>query len=130
LLGKSEKETIMTHPIHAHGDPDMQQCIQQCLTCHSICLATVQHCLQMDGPHAEAGHIRLLLDCADICQTSANFMLRGSDLHMRTCATCAEVCDRCAQSCEALAEDAQIRACAEECRRCADSCRRMAAMAA
>jgi hypothetical protein len=75
-------------------------------------------------------HVRRLLDCADICQASANFMLRGSELHMRTCAVCAEVCERCAESCERLADDPQMRACAEECRRCADSCRRMASMAA
>ena len=79
---------------------------------------------------AEAAHVRLLLDCAEICQTSANFMLRGSDLHMRTCAVCAEVCQRCAESCERMGDDTQMRACAEECRRCADSCHRMATMAA
>jgi hypothetical protein len=31
----------------------------------------------------------LLLDCAEICQTAANFMLRNSELHSRTCAVCA-----------------------------------------
>ena len=75
--------------------------------------------------HAEAAHIRLLLDCAEICQTSANFMLRGSDLHARVCAVCAEVCERCAQDCETFEEDF-MQACAQECRRCAESCRRMA----
>ena len=33
----------------------------------------------------------VLLDCAEICQTSANFMLRGSPLHTNTCAACAIV---------------------------------------
>ena len=33
--------------------------------------------------------IRTDLDCADICHTAANFMLRGSDLHAHTCAACA-----------------------------------------
>jgi len=84
----------------------------------------------MGGQHAEPQHIGLLLDCAEICQTSANFMLRGSDRHMRTCAVCAEVCEQCAQDCERMGDDAQMRACAEVCRRCADSCRRMATMAA
>lgn len=69
----------------------LHHCIKECLSCHSICLNTVTYCLEQGGPHAEAGHIRLLLDCAEICQTSANFMLRGSLLHTRTCGVCAEI---------------------------------------
>ena len=105
----------------------MQQCIEECLSCHRVCLETVTYCLQQGGKHAEATHIQTLLDCAEICQTSANFMLRSSELHGRTCAACAEVCERCAESCEQMGEDEQMRACAEACRRCADSCRQMAA---
>jgi len=106
---------------------EMQQCIQNCTECHNTCVATVTHCLQMGGPHAEATHIRLLLDCAEICATSANFMLRGSDLHGRTCGVCAEVCARCAEACARFGADPQMQACADMCRRCAESCRRMAA---
>lgn len=105
---------------------DMQQCITNCLDCHRICLQTIQHCLQMGGPHAEAGHIRLMMDCAEICQTSENFMLRGSDLHTRTCAVCAEVCDLCAEDCQKMSEDEPMQACADACRRCAKSCQQMA----
>lgn len=105
----------------------MQDCINNCLNCHNVCLETVSHCLQKGGRHAQAEHIRLLIDCAEICQTSANFMIRGSDLHTRTCAVCAEVCERCAESCEQFGDDEQMRTCAEACRRCAESCRRMAA---
>src|SRR5205814_907065 len=65
--------------------PEMRQCIQECQSCHSSCLETVTHCLRKGGRHAEEGHIRLMLDCVEICQTSADFMLRGSDLHTRTC---------------------------------------------
>ena len=121
---------MSSHATHQMS-PEMQQCIQNCMECHRICLETVPHCLQMGGKHAEAVHIRLLLDCAEICQTSANFMIRGSDLHTRTCAVCAEVCERCAEDCERIgAGDEQMRRCAEMCRRCADSCRRMASAAA
>jgi hypothetical protein len=106
----------------------MRECINNCTNCHNICLETVTHYLQMGGKHAEASHIRLLLDCAEICATSANFMLRGSDLHARTCGVCAEVCDRSAIECERIGPDDQMmQRCAEMCRRCADTCRRMAA---
>lgn len=112
---------------HAQMTAEMQQCIRDCLDCHSICLETVTHCMQMGGKHTEPMHIRTLLDCADICQTSADFMLRGSTFHGQTCAVCAEVCERCARSCESIApSDEVMRRCAETCRRCAASCRRMA----
>ena len=104
---------------------DMQQCINNCLDCHGICLNTVTCCLEKGGHHAESNHIKLLLDCAEICQTSANFMLRTSDFHARICGACAEICDRCAQECDRMGDDAQMKRCAEACRRCAESCRQM-----
>jgi hypothetical protein len=106
----------------------MRDCIENCTNCHTICMETFAHCLQMGGSHAEADHIRTLLDCAEICATSANFMLRGSDLHPQVCGVCAAACERCAESCERLASgDELMLRCAEMCRRCAESCRQMAA---
>jgi hypothetical protein len=105
----------------------MQECIAECLKCHSICLSTVSHCLELGGVHADPAHIGLLLDCAEICQTSANFMLRGSERHQLACGLCAELCRACADDCEQMAgDDVAMRECAEECRRCAESCRRIA----
>lgn len=111
-----------------HSDADMRECIANCTECHNICVETTIHCLGMGGEHASQDHIRVLLDCAQMCATSADFMLRGSDLHKRTCGVCAEACERCAADCERLAggDDLMLR-CAEVCRRCAESCRRMAA---
>jgi len=102
----------------------LEQCIENCTRCHRICLETAARHFRGEGGAGEVPetHIRLLLDCAEICQTSANFMLRGSDLHMRTCAVCAEVCDRCAEDCERMGDDETMRRCAEACRRCEDAC--------
>ena len=113
---------------HGTDSPqDLEQCIDNCQQCHEICLRTVlTYCLPKGGKHAEASHIRLMLDCAEICETSANFMIRGSDLHRLTCGACAEVCERCAEDCERMGDDETMRRCAETCRRCADSCNRMA----
>lgn len=117
--------------MHQMNNAEMQRCIQNCSECHSVCLATTAHCLHMGGKHAEPSHITLLQDCAEICQTSANYMLRGSHLHQLTCGVCAEVCTRCAEDCEQMAgDDQQMKACAEVCRRCAESCRQMAQMMA
>lgn len=108
----------------------MQECIDNCQHCAQVCLEMVPHCLTMGGPHAEPNHIRLLLDCADICQTSANFMSRGSDFHRRTCAVCAEVCEACADDCARFTDDPEMQRCADVCRTCAASCREMAGAAA
>jgi hypothetical protein len=109
--------------------PDMQACIDECASCHNICVETVAYCLEQGGRHAAPAHIRLLLDCADICRTSADFMLRGSELHGYTCGICAAICERCAQDCEWFGDDEMMRRCADACRSCAESCRRMASMA-
>lgn len=116
----------MTHQLTLNQvNQEMQQCIENCLDCHSICLNTVTYCLQKGGHHADPAHIRLLQDCAEICQTSANFMLRGSELHARTCGVCAQVCEQCATECDRIGDDAQMKSCADMCRRCAESCRLM-----
>lgn len=117
----------MSTPAARQVNENMGECIQHCLECHRICLETVTYCLKLGGAQAEAEHINLLLDCAEICRTSADFMIRGSELHQLTCGICAEVCERCAADCEQMrTDDAHLKACAEVCRRCAKSCRQMA----
>lgn len=115
---------------HSMVDERMRTCIEECHSCHDICTETVIHCLQMGEDHAESTHIRLLLDCAEICQTSANFMLRMSNFHGQVCGICADVCERCAEDCERFADDEMMQKCAEICRSCAQSCREMADMTA
>lgn len=108
------------------SDHDMNACIDECDKCHRICLETAMYCLQKGGRHAASEHIRLLTDCAEICQTSANFMLRGSAVHKTICGACAEVCDRCAESCDRIGDDEQLKKCSKTLRACAESCRTMA----
>ena len=103
---------------------DMRDCIDACQSCHEVCIETIQHCLKMGGKHAAPEHIRTLMDCVQICETSADFMLRGSAHHAHTCAACAAVCEACAVSCEQLG-GAEMKRCADECRRCAQECREM-----
>lgn len=114
--------------MHHQMSSDMQRCIELCQRCEASCLTTVSHCLHMGGEHASLSHINVLLDCVDTCATSANLMLRGSELHGRTCGVCADACERCAQDCERLANgDQHMLDCAGICRQCAESCRMMAA---
>ena len=107
-----------------HTTQEMQQCIENCQECHAVCLShAANHCLEAGGAHVEPSHFRLMMDCAQICQTSADFMLRGSAHHAHVCAECADVCEDCAKSCEAVGE---MDDCVAACRKCAESCRAMA----
>jgi hypothetical protein len=102
----------------------MQQCVDDCLRCYQTCLhEAMTHCLETGGKHVEPTHFRLMLNCAELCRTAADFMLSDSPLHGRVCAACAEVCDACARSCEQVGD---MNDCVSACRNCADSCRRMA----
>lgn len=115
----------------AHRTAEMDRCIEDCLDCASICLETLTHCLEKGGDHAAPEHVARLLDCAELCRTAADLMLRGSRIHGDVCRVCAEACRRCAESCEKLADgDADMARCAEACRRCEASCREMAGVAA
>ena len=101
----------------------MQQCIQDCLDCYQTCLHdATNHCLETGGKHVEPTHFRLMINCAEICRTAADFMLSNSSLHGRVCAACAEVCEACAQSCEEVGD---MDECVRACRECAESCREM-----
>jgi hypothetical protein len=59
---------------------DMQECIEECLNCHAVCTMTLQHCIASGGDRTEVNLIGILLDCAELAQVSANFMLRGSPI--------------------------------------------------
>lgn len=116
----------MDRKVNSSITQEMQRCIEECQGCHEVCVETTIHCLEMGGEHSSPAHISLMLDCAQICETSADFMLRASPLHMRTCEVCADVCEQCAESCEMFADDEMMQKCAETCRSCAESCRVMA----
>ena len=104
---------------------EMLSCIEACTQCHAMCLHTLEHCLNKGGNHAEAGHIRDLLDCAQICSTSADFMNRGSPRHVETCRACAVICEQCVQSCARLNDDEHMLRCLDACRHCAALCHEM-----
>lgn len=95
-------------------------------SCESICVQSIQHCLHMGGSHVDPSHLRLMEDCAKICEATATFLMRGSPQHNQVTAACASICELCAQSCDRFTGDAQMKACADECRRCAAACQQIA----
>lgn len=102
---------------------NMQACIDACTKCYQTCLQTaMNHCLETGGKHTEPDHFRLMMSCAQICQTSVDLQLSGSDFSSKFCVLCAEVCEACANSCSELDE---MGDCEKVCRDCANSCRAM-----
>ena len=104
---------------------EVQECIRDSLDCYKTCTETTIRCLTMGGRHAEYEHLNLLLDCARICNTNADFMLRNSTYYPQTCGICADICDECGDNCDRFDDDF-MKECASVCRRCAESCREMA----
>jgi hypothetical protein len=96
----SSRKSFRSNPMHLVND-EMKRCIAECLRCYQTCLSTAMgHCLEIGGQHTEPQHFSLMMACAEICRTSAHFMLLGSELHKLTCRECAEICERCAADCE------------------------------
>ena len=116
---------MIDHSLLTRAQPVDEQlidnCIAECLACHQTCLRTAaQPGLDLGGKHTEARHFRLMLDCSHICQTTADFLLRGSEMCEIICATCALVCEACACSCE---QTGDLEECVWAARRCARACR-------
>lgn len=128
--GHLQERGSEAHPVAVqdghHTDDEMKKCIQLCQDCHALCTQTVLHCLKLGERHAAPDHIRLLLDCAQICETTAQYLLRESSFHERICGLCDEVCRQCGENCmQTAGDDELVKRCAGMCRRCADSCERM-----
>lgn len=104
---------------------EMERCADLCTDCYKSCLKTITHCLEKGGEHAAPSHINLLTDCARICITSADFMIRGSENHADTCKACAEICRLCAEECKSMGGHKEMERCAEVCEKCANSCEQM-----
>ena len=113
-----------------HTDDEMQKCIQLCRDCHAMCIQTIAHCLKLGGRHAAPDHIRLFEDCAQMCATAADYMVRESPFHNQVCRLCSDLCKQCAKDCEQIAGDDQmVKQCIDMCRKCAGSCERMSSKA-
>lgn len=104
---------------------EVRECLKDCLDCYQTCTETTTKCLKMGGKHAENEHLNLLMDCARMCNTNADFILRNSTYYPQTCGITADICDECADTCDRF-EDDFMKECASVCRRCAESCREMA----
>lgn len=97
-------------------------CIAACTSCQRVCLEAARACLQTGGDRANADHVTLLLDCAQMCATNVDFMERSSEYLVVTCSACAEICRACSRSCREVDGGDDMERCAQVCDACAASC--------
>ena len=65
---------------------DLTLYITSCLNCHQMCLQVAfPYRIYADGRHLKPDQLRLIMNCSEICQTSANFMLTHSAFCTQLC---------------------------------------------
>jgi hypothetical protein len=105
---------------------EIQQCIQDCISCHDVCLQTATACEQSGGEHASPDHINILRDCAELCLVAAHFLQHNSALVGYVCQACAQATTHCGNECDRMGDTD----CANACRNAAWACEQMTKMIA
>lgn len=89
--------------------------------CAAACNRCSTACLGEDDVRKMAQCIRLDMDCAQACTTTAAFVARNSDHAKHLLKECAEICGKCAAECEKHNVD-HCQQCAQACRKCQEAC--------
>ena len=98
-----------------------QSCVDLCTRTHNRALqAAMVHCVPAGAHGIGESLCTLLLNCSDISQMTANFLLNDSPYKVSVLRLCAEICEACASACAGI-ED--LEECAAACRACAVQCR-------
>jgi hypothetical protein len=106
--------------------------IDTIIMCSEACTSCADACLSEDMVSELTTCIRLNLDCAEICATTARVLTRqtGFDVNIARAQVeaCATACMACAAECAAHAGmHEHCRVCAEACNRCERACRELLA---
>lgn len=109
--------------------PNMQyqSCVDACNRCAQLCQECFRLCLDERDMNAREHCMLDLIDCAEVCSTTACVMSRRSKHVKEFLNLCATMCDECATECSRFTTE-HNRSCADACRQCAQECRNMANM--
>lgn len=116
---------------HPHADIQRSDAYTNVLNaldlCAQICTSCADACLAEEHAAGLRRCIRLNLDCADVCETTARLVVRQTDspnelVHAQLHA-CILACQLCADECETHAgRHDHCRICSETCRHCQGRC--------
>jgi hypothetical protein len=111
---------IVTNATNAY-----QKCIGACTRCAQACYECLEACLNEQDVQARTKCIKMLVECARICEMSVAGMSSNARFAKQHCALCATVCEACARECR-MFKDRHCQECAAECDTCVKECRNMA----
>jgi hypothetical protein len=108
----------------------LAQCIDACMECARSCTWCADSCLNESHVGDLTACIRLDMNCADICETTARVLIRSADrdaaLTRRVLEACMQACRSCGDECDRHANALEhCRICAEACRRCERACQEL-----
>ncbi len=104
----------------------MLDCIDKCLYSYITCWKTRQGFSSSAGEDGLASLNPSLLECAEICRTTASSLHWDSAFWEASCALCADACATCAWACSRFSSDEQIKAVLDACGECMTACRELA----
>ncbi|RIK46734.1 MAG: four-helix bundle copper-binding protein [Chloroflexi bacterium] len=122
-------EMFRTHPQQAQMEGGrLAQAVEAISQCATVCTICADACLGEQQVQQLVRCIRLNLDCADICQATANGLARLGESDQAVLRAqlqaCEAVCRSCGSECEQHAQmHEHCRVCAESCRHCEQVCR-------
>lgn len=124
-VGQSSQSQAGQSQQMGSASSSMLTCMQACQQCHEACRKAAFGLSPAAAQDLAADDVRLLMECAELCQLSANWQLAGSQYCRQICAVCAEVCRQCQDRCN---DNEGMQECAAACQRCAESCAAMSSM--
>ena len=99
-----------------------QECIDLCWTARNECQKSLfTHCFEKGGKYLERNHVRIMMDCSEICRTTADSLTHRSPVYAAICAATAAICEACAESCDQL-DTETMRQVGAHCRAAAKAC--------
>ena len=108
--------------------PAMRDAVKECTSGALVAKEALAYALAHGAEHAEADHLRLLMDTAAACGAAVDFLVRESPHHGSICRANAVICAACAADARAIGTPG-LRRLAEQCERCAAACEVLAAAA-
>lgn len=107
------------------------ECVQALVECAAVCTTCADACLAEDDAAELRIAIRLDLDCADMCATTARLAARAGsgdrDLLLDVLGTCVRFCGACRNECESHSDHDHCQICAQACQRAEEACKALIA---
>ncbi len=86
------------------ADP-YQACIYACGRCAQACYECLNACLNEQDANPRKNCIKILMECAKMCEMSVGLMAMNGQFAKDHCKLCATICDKCAQECKMVQDE-------------------------